>query len=369
MEEKIISNKQQVRNIHLEKRKVLYQEGEIILSREIEFSDEVIRFLDSTTWGTKDTLYEHKKTEKRIRDLSDPIPILLRSGDDIVATVLLDRRMLTNKGFKCISYFFRYLASNVNFRGRHIVGKYGRKCMDIIRDGQMDKAIYFACIEAKNYRSYNFVKKIGYKEVAKVKTLGFSRFFPRKDKRLNRVTDSFQKERVLDLLKGKYVDFSLVHFSNIFKNGGYFTIEEDGEIIAGVQAHPATWVIKKLSTKLEKVLFNVVPYIPVLNRIFNPNKFEFLAFEGIYYLAGREKDLLRLFEGVLNHYRRKSALFWLDENDPMFKDITTFGHLGLIDQFVNTSDTWIMASCRNMEKEEEKQIYDGPVYVSSFDFI
>ncbi len=355
-------------NPQLTKDHELYREGEVTLTRVSGFSTEVVELLDSTTWGTADTLYEHKKTDERIKDLTDPIPIELRVGDKLAALVVLDGRPVINKGFICNSYFFRYLASDVNFRGRKIVGKFGRICMDTIRDGEQGKAIYFNSVEAKNYRSFNFVRKVGYEPIARIKTSGFSRFFTSSDKRVNRLPVERQGE-MTDLLKQMYSGHSLVHFSNIYKNDGYFVFEEDGEIIAGVQAHPATWVVKKLGSKREQVLLKVVPHIPVLRKVFNPRKFEFLAFEGIYYQEGRERVLLRLFESVLHHYKRHSALFWLDENCPYYQNILEHGRLGILQNFVKGSDTWFMASSRNLSAEEEEMVTSGPAYVSAFDFI
>ena len=346
----------------------LYREGDVSLTSVPGFSDEVIKLLDSTTWGTADTLYEHKKTEERIRDLTDPIPIELRVGDKLAALVVLDRRPVINKGFTCNSYFFRYLASDVNFRGRKIVGKFGRICMDTIRDGERDKAIYFNCVEARNFRSFNFVKKVGYEPIARIKTCGFSRFFPRSDRRTKKL-EGHQESVMINLLKEAYSAHSLVHFSNVFKNDGYYILEENGEVIAGVQAHPATWVIKKLASKVQKILLKVVPHIPIIRRIFNPDKFEFLAFEAIFFKEGREKDILRLFESVLRVYKRKSALFWMDSSCPYFKRLIDHGHLGILQSFVKESDTWFMASFRNLSNEEEEQVKTGPAYASGFDFI
>ncbi|MCB0669582.1 MAG: hypothetical protein KDC80_27345, partial [Saprospiraceae bacterium] len=45
--------------------KILFKEDDLTICREYEFTPEIVKFLDDTTWGTTDTLYEHKKTDER----------------------------------------------------------------------------------------------------------------------------------------------------------------------------------------------------------------------------------------------------------------------------------------------------------------
>ncbi len=346
----------------------IYRDEEFNLKRASGFSQEVIEFLDTTTWGTEDTLYEHKKTDERISDLTDPIPVLASVEDRLLALVVMDRRRVRSGNFSCISYFFRYLASNASFRERAIVGKAGQKTMDIVRESEQDKAIYFASIEGKNRRSYNFVKGVGYEQIGQVHTVGFSRFFPRKSRFMRPVLTERDRERVLHILQEHYSSHSLVHFSNLFKNGGCYVLEKEGVIKAIVQAYPALWVIKQMKGKMGKILMKYVPHIPILNKMFNPRKFEFLAFEGLYFRDTTD-DLVRLMESVLAEYGLKSAMFWLDDRDTMYATLTHSGKLGLLHRFVKDSSAYILASFRNLTQEEEKEITNAPVYMSGFDCI
>ena len=346
----------------------IYRDDQFNLQRADGFSSEVVEFLDSTTWGTEDTLYEHKATDERIRDLHDPIPILACIEDRLLALVVLDRRQVASNGFSCISYFFRYLASNAGFRERAIVGKAGQKAMDIVRRDEQDKAIYFASIESRNRRSYNFVKGVGYSEIGSVHTFGFSRFFPRSSKYIFQAKSDLDKANVQTILGQHYQSHSLVHFANLFKNEGCFYLKKDGEIKAILQAHMALWVIKKMKGKMGKVLMKYVPHIPLINKMFNPRKFEFLAFEALYY-QDSIKDLYRLMEGVLAIYGLKSAMFWLDQRDPLYQEFMSMGKLGLLHKFVSDSSAYVMASFRNLTHEEEQQVRETPIYMSGFDCI
>ena len=149
----------------------------------------------------------------------------------------------------------------------------------------------------------------------------------------------------------------------------YYVIKEDGEIIPGCQFHKAHWVVNKMSGIIGKIILNVVPKIPLLNKLFNPKKFEFLAFEGLYFKPGNENRLHELFEALLAQEKLKSALFWMAEKSPYYKSLTQYGNLGLINKFVKDSDVYIMASYQNMTAEEIEVTENNPLYASGFDYI
>lgn len=353
-------------NVNLVRSEEIYRDDEFNLKRADGFSEEVIEFLDTTTWGTEDTLYEHKKTDERIRDLNDPIPILASIEDRLLALVVLDRREVSNVGFSCVSYFFRYLASNASFRERAVVGKAGQKTMDIVREGEKEKAIYFASIEGRNRRSYNFVKGVGYEQIAEIRSLGFSRFFPRSSKHVEQITSREDQEEVLGLLREKYKHHSLVHFSNLFKHDHAYVLRRNGKIKAFVQVHEALWVIKKMKGKKGKMIMKYTPHIPLLNQLFNPQRFQFIAFEGLYYEEDLG-DLIRLMEATLAIHKVKSALFWFDAKDPLYEEFEKEAKLGLIHNFVKDNNAYVLASFRNLTAEDEKLVRNAPAYISGFD--
>ena len=83
-----------------------------------------------------------------------------------------------------------------------------------------------------------------------------------------------------------------------------------------------------------KIILNVVPMIPLLNRLFNPKKFEFLIFEGLFFKSGKEHRLHELFESLLVTEKLYSALFWMDKKCPVYNSLNKYGKLGLAHHFV-----------------------------------
>ena len=114
---------------------------------------------------------------------------------------------------------------------------------------------------------------------------------------------------------------------------------------------------------------NVLPNTPLINRLFNPRKFEFLAIEGIYFKPGHENTLLSLFEGLLHQEKMYSALFWFGETCPYREAILSNGKLGVLHSFVKNSGAYVMASYKNMSAEDIEAVESHPQYASAFDYI
>lgn len=349
-------------------KKSLFEDGELTIFREHEFTPEIIRFLDETTWGTSDTLYEHKKTDERVAQLQDPVLATLRIDGELGSMVVIERRTLRVQDREIKGYFFRYLASKLPFRKRRLLGVYSQKVVRLIVEDEEDEAFFYASVEARNHRSQNFLHKLGYQDQTTVGTIGYSRFFPRRDHRMERLLVS-EQEDILNLLNGYYQNHSLVHYSYLFQNNNYFVLKEKGKIIAGCQVHPATWVLRNIPGKLGGFFLRCIPYIPLVRSIVNPNNFKFLTFEGFYVEKGRESELVKLFESILHHFSLKACLIWLDERDPLYQALLKIGKHGIMKNFVDNASVKILAIPDRTSEFTLQHIKSQPLYISTFDFI
>ncbi|NND06684.1 MAG: hypothetical protein HKN87_09920, partial [Saprospiraceae bacterium] len=217
--------KQSVDNNRALDNKILYEDEEVTCTQEHFFTPEIIDFLDGTTWGTEDTLYEHKKTQERIDALMDPVLIIMRIHGSLAGMVVIERRWVHNGSFSCKAYYFRYLATKVTFRNRRLVGVVGRKLINMLREAETDKSVYYAFVEESNHRSMNYLQRIGYQSTARVKTVGFSRYFPKSDPRMVKVSQQSRVE-IINLLEEQFCDFRLVHFNHILQDTEYFVLRE-----------------------------------------------------------------------------------------------------------------------------------------------
>ena len=348
---------------------LLFKDEDFSIWRQDGVPQDALEFLDKIAWGSEGAVYEHKNTAEHAKHIPNPSIIYLTQEEKIVGTAVFCNTQVGAAQHEFNCFYIRYFAAAPEIRGKGLIKKFGAKVMDLVRQGETRKTVFFAAVEKGNRSSYKVVSSVGYQEIGKIKTMGFSRFFPKKSSRIESVQTPEEQQAVLKLLKEHYKEHTLVQFYTLFLHDGYFVIREKGEIVAGAELHTATWVVNNMAGLTGKLIMNLVPRIPLLNQVFNPKRFHFCSFEGIFFKEGHEKDLLELFEGLLAMKKIKSALFWMAEKSPFYQQVSQFGKLGLLNSFVKDSDTFILASLDNMTTEEEAIFKQHPLYVSCYDFI
>lgn len=350
-------------------KKLVLKEEEYSIWRYEGIPEEVISFFEQTNWGSAGAVYVRRNSSELVRQLKDPYLYAVQKGDDIVGTAIFchTNPLVLNTPYNC--YIIRYFAASVAIRGKKLIKHYAGKVMEVVRDAETEKTIYVGCVEKGNIRSYKVVENAGYEPLGLLNVNAFSRFSPMRQRDIVRVEAKGQRKEVLDLLHGFYAMHVLVHFDYLFLKDNYFIIREKGEIVAGCQLHRVHWAINNMPGIMGKIILHVLPRVPFINKLFNPKRFEFLAFEGIYFKTGHENTLLRLFEGLLQQEGMNAALFWMGENCPYRKAIHQNGKLGLMQQFVKDSGVYIMTSYRNMSGDEITRLKAGPLYASAFDYI
>ncbi len=353
----------------MEEEKVIFNDGEYHIVKKHFFSDELITFFDNTSWGETGALYEHKDTRSRLEEIERPTLLEVRDKNDLVGCCVFVGRTTYTKGRSNLTNFVRYLVANPKYRGQGLMTKYAIHTMDSVRKDAQPGTLYVGTVEKFNKKSYNLVSAVNYEETATIRTMSFSRLVPKKDDRVKRISTHEEKDKIQDVLKLQHSDFALFHMENIFYKNDYYYIEKNGEIIAGVQIFPARWVIKKLPGISGKIAMSVLPHIPILNKVFNPKNFQFLALEGFIYQKNCLEDLHKLISHVLNIHQLKTALFWLDEKAPLCEALLKYGKLGMLQQLGAASDATIMISFTDMAEDAISDIKSRPLYQSGFDFI
>jgi len=351
------------------KKEILFDEDGYSIERFPGIPVEAIKFLDDIAWGNEGALYEHRNTEEHIKLLNNPVFVGLYKEGKIKATGIFSVAPVSVNGQKFNCNYFRYFAASKDIRGKGIIKKMTIKVMELIRENQNSKTIFFACVEKENKSSYNVCESAGYIPVGTVNTLGFSRFFPRFNPAIQQVQSQEGKREIISLLSALYSQHALVQFNSLFINDNYFVIKDKGEIVAGCQYHRAHWVINNMKGFSGQVVMRLVPLIPVLNQIFNPKRFEFLAFEGIYVKPGHEHVLPLLFEGLLAREGLKSSIFWMGSTCPVRHKIIQSGNLGMIHSFIKDSDVEVMAAFKDMDSKEIANVKSQPIFASAFDYI
>ena len=348
---------------------LLFEDGEFAIRRYETIPEEAVQFLDSILWGTEGAVYEHRATAYHLRGLKDPVLLAMLREGRLVGTAIFCRSTVRSGGREALSYYTRYYAASPEIRGKGIMKEYARRTMQVLWEAERGKAVFFNSIEGGNHASWKTVSSAGYHEIGKVHTMGFSRFFPRHQSGLQRIVDDEGRAEVKGLLESLYSGHALVHFDSLFRNDDYYVIRDAHGIVAGCQYHRAMWTLRNMPGPDGLFIMHVLPHIPLLNRLFNPKRFEFLAFEGIWVRPGCEATLMQLFEGLLAREGLYSALFWMGAGCPVRERLLRHGSLGPMQTFVASNDVKIMAHFNQFPPEEEQDVVRRPMYASAYDYI
>lgn len=349
-------------------KQLLYSEGDYKVYREPGVNPEAIEFLLHTEIGSTGPVYAHLDKEEHIMHLSNPTLFSLKKDKKLLGMAVFCNVTVLLRQIPITCHYIRYFSASGEIRGKGLMKKFGERAMTLIREKETRKTIFYASVEKKNYSSFKVVSNAGYKPIRQVDTVGFSRFFPRSKPCIKKADTPEAKEKILALLKEYYKNHSLVQFEKIFFNNDFYFIEENGEILAGCQIHRIHWKILNMPGLSGKVILKVVPHLPLIHRVFNPKKFDFLALEGIYFKPGGVKHFYALLEGLLHREGLNTALFWLDSQCPIYQQLKDYGRFGFIRSFTRDAGTHLMSSWKNLSFEEIKLLEESPVYVSAFDF-
>ena len=232
---------------------------------------------------------------------------------------------------------------------------------------EQDKHIMYAFVESMNERSKNLVHQAGYEYIRSFLTVAFSRFTPKSDRRVSKLTPD-ERPVMEKLLMDFYRDYSFFATDYSFHDDKYYVLKEGNEIIAGVLAMPTSYKVYDVPGIWGWVMMKVLPGVPYFRRLFRPGEFHYLVFDAIFCKQGKEGLLAKLFESACAAEGFNTGLMWLDDHSDLFDKIRTDVKLGPLNRMLNAKPGLVYTRFINLPEEEKEIFYDAPAYISGFDF-
>jgi hypothetical protein len=355
---------------------------------EQEPSQDIINHLKNTVIGTPGRLlYRLTGIEKKIKSLGTCYFLVLRKLSRLIGTMGFVRRTTYSKENSYSSWYMRYFSIRAPLRTKiHKKEDYENKLSsgdNIIKDSIKDyfyepnrllgkmsdpnqKTFIYAYIERGNIRSKIFSDQFDFQTVRSFTTILFSRVNPKIHPGVQRIKEE-EKTDMLKLLRGFYRGFNMYTEQYLFYENNYYLLKLNNEIVSAVQANQEIWEIKKIPGFKGKILLDIMPRIPGVTKIFDPQNFRFAAIEGIYYKEGYESYLIPLFESICALTKTHFALIWLDTDSPLLKTIDKLGYHGLFSKFVKRVEVDIIIKFINFSEAEKESFRNNPAYLSCFD--
>lgn len=337
--------------------------------------DQIEELLKANRIGTpgKSIIYQHRFIGDKLKEIQDPLFVRLELHGHLLGMVCLSKRTVRLHGKDVKSAYIRYFTFRESLRATGETNDKNRNRKSPLREEIMllmsgnipemkDIDFLYAYADPRNFRSTRLIEEFGMKKVSSFSVIVFSRFFPSFSKNVT-FAETDDMPFIRKRLRAFYDKEQLVGFDNLSFKDGYFLLKENGQEICGAQGVPEEWIIQDMPGARGWVLMNLIPHMPVLNRLFKP-QFRFLLIEGIFYAKGKEKALEKLFSSMLAHYNVNSAVLCIDPGSHVHQSIQSID-LGIINrlQEVSYQDVFV----KNLKGSNPENL--SPVYISGIDVL
>lgn len=334
----------------------------------------VIELLEANIIGTpgESMVYRHQNVRSKVNAIPDAYFANLSIRNRLYGTICLIKRNVHSRGKLHQAFYLRYFTFRAEFRTiypknhkRKTPSKVREEVIRLMNGEGLDyseELTLYAYVDPENTRSKRLIEEFGFIKMGKFLTIPFSRFFPKYYHRVEKLDQSCH-----DQIKNQLITFyekeQLVSFENLFSRGDFFGIRENEEITCGVQAIPDSWKILDLPSLSGKLMMHVVPKLPVIGKLFNPD-YKFVFLECMFCKQGCEKELELLLESVLATYKVSSAIICLDPRSRLY-DMVQHMNLGITHKIMGEKEIDIAVKTSNQTILNKKE----PFFVSGYDVL
>ncbi|GAB3758588.1 GNAT family N-acetyltransferase [Spirosoma pomorum] len=324
-----------------------------------------LALLQRTTYGTNGIRYTQTGQDQKLSHLYNPLFFHLYQQNELVGIYCLDGREVALTGTQHLSaYYGRYLAIDEQHKGKGYGHLLKSQAIAYIEQKTHNAHLYYSYVEEKNSRSIRISQAEGFVSIAMLSTYIFRRYSPHIDSRF-RPARADELPTITKLLEQAYAPYALCSLGRVGYRGNYFVLQEGNELVAGIQANPVRWQFAQMPGLSGWLTMNLLPRTSITRRFFDPANYTFVVLEGLYLRPGREEQLPLLLESVLAHFRLHSALWQLDEKDPI-RALLSNQSMGLLSGYQKGVRTHVLVKPVNISLDQ--LAIGAPVYVSSFDF-
>ena len=350
--------------------------------------EEILALLDETVIGAEGGMqYTMQNIAAKIKAYGSGIYFLsLYRKSRLAGVIGMCRRTTSTAGKNYDSTHLRYLTVRSAFQtesailpkemGTHLKESFKHKLFMLFSKPYYfpaeaaetdEKHVMYAYVESKNERSKNLINQAGYEYIRSFLTVAFSRFTPKKNPRVSRLSPARYAE-MNSKLKDFYSGYCFYTDEFNFYNDRYYVMQEGNEIVAGVSVIPTSYKVVNIPGVWGWLLMKIMPEVPYLKRLFRPGEFRFLVLGAIYCRKGSEQLLPDLFEAACAEEEFNTALTWLDDHSELYDSLRTNRRMGTLNRILNAKPGLVYASFTNLTSDEKDRFYDSPVYISGFDF-
>lgn len=343
-------------------------------------SPRIAHLLQNTIFGTEGKLrYKQNEIAQRIKSQADVQFIEILKGNRVLGTVGMANRGVWHADDKMRTLYVRYLSVASPFKTKKRTGASKSTDKPKKKNGGLRERIadeitshfeepflednkqgtFYAYVESANENSRNLCLSMGFVPARKVETLLFSRFNPSQKRTIQNIAE-FEYDEVREKLKEFYHDHSFYFEDHLFSKGFYFVKKEMGHPVAGIRAIPVNWELVDYPGFEGWLMKDVLPFLPLTNRLFQPDKLKFLAFDYAWHDPDHEYLIPEMMSHCCSLFGINVGMIFGDSQSKLIKNLKSGNNLGFIHSVVGSVYADLMVRPINMDLtvpkvEEEKE--------------
>lgn len=320
--------------------------------------------LSRTTLGTNGARYQHLDTPDRLKEMDNPLYLSLIRNNKTIANVTFCKRN--------VGWYVRYFAFDGHFQSIKTNKTNTRKSSFLKKELKQffldrlnvnDTNQFYAYVDAENERSIRMTETFGFKRIAQLETNSFSRIRPKCKLQLATLKDKAAiKSLVLPVFQSKRF-FTPYHILN--SKGSFYAVYQNNEVVAFGKFYKANWKIHALPGKNGQILVKILPFIPIINRVINPERFSFLVPEAVWIRDNNKELLSNFFESVLQKEKHKTIMWWNASNDSLLNAVKSQIKWGLLSKLSKPKKVDLVALSQSDDTGNQKD----EIYTVGIDFI
>lgn len=226
--------------------------------------------------------------------------------------------------------------------------------------------VYYSQIESSNIRSYTSFLRAGYEPLTTFHTLTYSRTWPKWHQRVERLP-YIERLEIIQRLNALYHDVILTDFVHSVQCHQYHIIrDEQGEIVAGVQASMHHWYLEHMPGLGGWLTLNVLPWLPLIGRQVQRDM-HFLKLGNLYMAPGHTHDLEALISHVLNAHQVCTGMVYMHKLSPMYDVLVNGIGLGLVHSLTGPTEVKYMVHTTRTSDKLCAMIASRPVHLNMMD--
>ena len=361
---------------------ILFQARDIKIRVDKGADASVLSLLHETVWGTPGGIRYQKITSTETEDyFKNSWFLKLIKGSQLLGIVGMVHQRFIIEGQPINTFYLRSFSFHSQYqvkvkadenpaqrrqkRGnlliRRVIATFFEEGEFLKKQFPGEAILFYGYVIANNERSARLSADIGFSPFRTFSTMLYSKRFPKKHPNVEPASWADIQPFVND----QYKTYPLGPQELIGNNDNFFVFRENGQIVAGIRTRKVGWRIKEIPGLSGKIMMNVLPHLPIISAMFQPNNFRFIGVDSMFYIPGHEDKLDVLLSSACAHLENYIAMLWLDEESELYRTVEQHISMGLIHNLSrNTDRVNVIGRFINAPKSLKEVIFNNPAYVA-----